>query len=103
MKHTHLWVLFSEILVQDDTEVVHVLLLVALHHHHSDPRDQISSLLTDFRALVVQSPQHSACCCALWAKQIVISLRMMMGAQASVLATKLWSVVATKRVVVLSK
>ena len=61
----HLWVLLPEVLVQDDTEVVHVLLLVALHHHYRDPRNEVGRLLSDFGALVVQSPQHSACCCAL--------------------------------------
>ena len=51
-----LWVLFSQVLVEDNTEVAQQLLLSALLHHDGNTRDEVGGLLADACCLIVQPP-----------------------------------------------
>mmetsp|Transcript_34471 Transcript_34471/g.51075 ORF Transcript_34471/g.51075 Transcript_34471/m.51075 type:complete len:339 (+) Transcript_34471:347-1363(+) len=52
----NLWVLFAQILVEEQAQVTHHLLLAALLHHDGDTGDEIGSLLSDARRRRVQAP-----------------------------------------------
>ena len=56
----HLWILFSKVLVKNDTKAAHKDLLVAHLHHYGDPLDQVSSLLAYACTPVVQPPLDDA-------------------------------------------
>ena len=49
-------VLFTELLEQDEPELAQKLVLAALLDHDGETRRQVGSLLTNLRALVVQTP-----------------------------------------------
>mmetsp|Transcript_86974 Transcript_86974/g.243811 ORF Transcript_86974/g.243811 Transcript_86974/m.243811 type:complete len:418 (+) Transcript_86974:455-1708(+) len=51
-----LGVLFTQVLVQEETQVAHHLLLAALFHDHGNARDQIRSLLPHSRGRRVEPP-----------------------------------------------
>mmetsp|Transcript_36498 Transcript_36498/g.67964 ORF Transcript_36498/g.67964 Transcript_36498/m.67964 type:complete len:323 (-) Transcript_36498:1165-2133(-) len=52
----HLGILFSQVLVQEQTQVPHHLLLTTLLHHHGDSGDEVCGLLTDTGRWSVQAP-----------------------------------------------
>src|SRR4051812_34773193 len=52
----HIRVLLTEILIQDDTQMLHQLLFIAGLEYDSDTRDQIGRLLSYTRQLVIQTP-----------------------------------------------
>ena len=56
----HLGVLLAEVLVEDDAQVAHELLLLARLHDGGDAADEVGHLLAHLGRFVVQTPQDGA-------------------------------------------
>ena len=55
--NTYLRILFTQVLVEDNSQMTHEFLLFARLHDCRDPRDEVSRLLPHFGSLVVE-PEH---------------------------------------------